>query len=195
MTAWTFIAWPNNRISIARHRAGGRRDSIAQNVQSGAISRVRSHKRRPLGTFQFEQLQWWGQRPDRDIGGGGTEVLSRFPPRLGTLIRQSISETRSTSTFHAPARQSGQRLPRGGDGPEASGLRALIRRRGSVRRAGRCVLGPAAADQLLRLVAAIFSGRMALLHEHRRSSFPARRGGGRVLGRGRGPIEEAHMPP
>jgi len=67
-------------------------------VQSGAIFRFRSHGCGRLRTFQFEQLQWWGQRPDRDRGGGRPEALSRFPPRLGTSSCQSISQTLATST-------------------------------------------------------------------------------------------------
>ena len=100
MGMWTFIAWPDNMISIARHLAAGRNGREPRNVQSGAISLVSSHGGRPLGTFQFEQLQWWGQRPDRAGGGGRPEALSRFPPRLGTSSCQSISETRTTSTQH-----------------------------------------------------------------------------------------------
>ena len=100
MGTWTFIAWLDNMISAARYLAAGRHASFTRNVQSGAISRVSSHERGPLGTFQLEQLQWWGQRRDRDRGGGSPEALSRFPPRLGTSSCQSISETRTTSTQH-----------------------------------------------------------------------------------------------
>ena len=149
MTAWTFIAWPNDRISIARHLAGGRHDSIAQNVQSGAISRVRSHKCRPLSTFQFEQLQWWGQRPDRDTGGGSPEALSRFPPRLGTLRRQSISQRRTTSTAHAPAQNraiEGQKLRLGGDALRAEPTYLLYLHSRCRRRLGSLDFDPASAQ-------------------------------------------------
>ena len=105
MDTWTFIAWPDDMISIARNLAGGRRDFETENVQSGAQNQFRSHKCGPLRTFQFEQLQWWGQRPDRGRGGGGPEALFRFPPRLGTFSYQSISETRATSKACAPARE------------------------------------------------------------------------------------------
>ena len=36
MGTWTFIAWPDDMIPIARHLAAGRRDSFTRNVQSGA---------------------------------------------------------------------------------------------------------------------------------------------------------------
>ena len=94
----TFIACPDDMIPMSRYFTAGRNDALTRNVQSGAISLVRSHECGPLRTFQFEQLQWWGQRPHRDAGGGSPEALSRFPPRLGILRCQSISETRSTST-------------------------------------------------------------------------------------------------
>ena len=87
----TFIACPDDMIPMARYFTAGRRDALTRNVQSGAKNGFRSHECGPLRTFQFEQLQWWGQRRDRDTGGGSPEALSRFPPRLGTLIRQSIS--------------------------------------------------------------------------------------------------------
>ena len=102
MGVWTFIAWPDNMISIGRCRAAGRNGRETRNVQSGAKNRFRSHGCGPLRTFQFEQLQWWGQRRDRDGGGGGPEALSRFLPRLGTLRCQSISKTSATSTALHP---------------------------------------------------------------------------------------------
>ena len=94
----TFIDRPDDRIPTARYLAAGRRDSFTRNVQSGAQNQFRSHECRPLRTFQVEQLQWWGQRPHRDRGGGRPEALFPFPPRLGTFNYQSISETRATST-------------------------------------------------------------------------------------------------
>ena len=113
MGTWTFIAWPDDMIYIGRCRAAGRNGRATRNVQSGAENGFRSHGCGPLRTFQLEQLQWWGQRRDRDSDGGGREALSRFPPRLGILRCQSISETRSTSTAPRPGRRSGQRLPTG----------------------------------------------------------------------------------
>ena len=106
MGTWTFIAWPDDMICIERHRAAGRNGRKTRNVQSGVENGFRSHGCGPLRTFQFEQLQWWGQRRDRDAGGGSPEALSRFPPRLGTFSYQSISQTLATLTAHAPARQS-----------------------------------------------------------------------------------------
>ena len=105
MDTWTFIAWPDNMISISRYLAAGRNDCETRNVQSGAKNGFRSHECGSLRTFQFEQLQWWGQRRDRGGGGGRPEALSRFPPRLGTSSCQSISETLATSTAPARARR------------------------------------------------------------------------------------------
>ena len=88
---WTFIAWPDDIIPMGRYLAAGRRDAFTTNVQSGAQNQFRSHECGPLRTFQFEQLQWWGQRRGRGSDGGSPEALSRFPPRLGILRCQSIS--------------------------------------------------------------------------------------------------------
>ena len=116
-----------------RYLAGGRRDAFTRNVQSGAQNQFRSQECGPLRTFQLEQLQWWGQRRDRGSDGVGREALSRFPPRLGILRCQSISETRSTLTAPRLGTPRAKGCRRGASSREEGRTRWSTRRRRSVR--------------------------------------------------------------
>ena len=95
----------------------------------------------------------------------------RFPAFRGGLAfsaaKAFLKRVRRRCT--RPGTPNDQRLSEGLRFREQGGTRSPGRCRRSVRGVCQCALGPAAAHGPVRLVAAVFAGRMALLHEPGRS--------------------------
>ena len=129
--------------------------------------------------FEVTKAARWGPSSSNSCSGGVSDVTEaeevadprRFPAFRRALALNTAKAflKRVRRRLRAWARRSGQRLPEGLNSRRPGRTSASDRRRRSVRGVYRSVLGAAAAHGPVRLVAAVFAGRMALLHEAGRS--------------------------